>query len=191
MELLLLYHLTEEKKLDPYECNRLPKITELIKLKWWWPIPQWSPPNSATLPPRGQPSHSWEETSHAARAASPAPGDRGINTEADVASALENFPVCSGWVLTEVDISRACRFTLEWRGRVGWGISLRKGRLSPVLMRVGRKGVLSSTVEVPGWNAVETVMRTWDEGGQVGRDMQGSEGRGKEFALNQQEQENH
>ena len=33
MELLLLYHLTEEKKLDPYECNRLPKITELIKLK--------------------------------------------------------------------------------------------------------------------------------------------------------------
>lgn len=49
-----------------------------------------------------------------------------------------------------------------------------KGQLSPVLMRVGRKGVLSSTMEVPGWNAVEIVMRTWDEDGQVGRDMQGS-----------------
>ena len=72
------------------------------------------------------------------------------------------------------------------RHRVGWGISLRKGQLSPVLMRVGRKGVLSSTVEVPGWNAVEcSEMRTWDEGGRVGRDMQGSKGQGKEFALNQ------
>lgn len=34
-------------------------------------------------------------------------------------------------------------------------------------------------------------MRTWDEDGQVGRDMQGSEGQVKESALNQEEQENH
>ena len=46
-------------------------------------------------------------------------------------------------------------------------------------------------MEAPGWNAVETVMRTWNEDGQVGRDMQGSEGQVKESALNQEGQENH